>query len=451
MVVLPVLVLIPLMLIILALSGGINSRRRNIATTMERESRYIERYLNEAFGRISALAPQFSRTLSQGLEDRIRKLRGGPAPLGALNGSPAELEKLLDGQIESLLSALGLSGASGVFMILDATANPGGAEYSRPGLYLKNAGPALPSPSAFLLRGFDSLAAAHGLQLRPNWEPEFDVRNMDYYRRPREWYRTWSGPDWSIAEEPGGGTAVFCTVPLIDSDGRFMGIGGFEFGGQQFGSGINPAAGEYPNLFAALADFSARDRIDPGRALFAGKSSVYREPQREGFTVRPGPASAAFEVFAVPGGGEYIGRKEVLAMNRESALPFDGNFAVIVAMPRAEFDRLVLFDGLRLALILAAFLAAGAVFSVALVRRYFAGFPAEQDREPATDFERLGLTSRERQICDLLLHGLTIRQISLELNIAFDTANSHYRKIYRKLGVSSKSELFLKFGGIQAR
>jgi DNA-binding CsgD family transcriptional regulator len=62
------------------------------------------------------------------------------------------------------------------------------------------------------------------------------------------------------------------------------------------------------------------------------------------------------------------------------------------------------------------------------------------------DLAAQGLSRREQEICAMLLEGRTIRQIALELNISFDTANSHYRSIYRKLGVSSKADLFLKFG-----
>jgi DNA-binding CsgD family transcriptional regulator len=60
--------------------------------------------------------------------------------------------------------------------------------------------------------------------------------------------------------------------------------------------------------------------------------------------------------------------------------------------------------------------------------------------------ENLGLTPREKEVCALLLKSLTVRQISGELSLAFNTVNSYYRSLYKKLGIGSKAELFLRFG-----
>jgi len=59
---------------------------------------------------------------------------------------------------------------------------------------------------------------------------------------------------------------------------------------------------------------------------------------------------------------------------------------------------------------------------------------------------KYSLSPREKDVCALLLKGLSVRQISGELGIAFHTANNHYRSLYRKLGISSKGELFFIFG-----
>ncbi len=55
------------------------------------------------------------------------------------------------------------------------------------------------------------------------------------------------------------------------------------------------------------------------------------------------------------------------------------------------------------------------------------------------------LTLREREILDLLLEGLTLRQISGHLGISYDTVHSHYKNIYEKLEVSSRAELLIKY------
>ena len=67
----------------------------------------------------------------------------------------------------------------------------------------------------------------------------------------------------------------------------------------------------------------------------------------------------------------------------------------------------------------------------------------------ADRFEHLGLAPREKEVCALLLKSLTVRQISGELGLAFSTVNGYYRSLYRKLGINSKAELFMRFGAEQ--
>ncbi|MCL1914666.1 MAG: helix-turn-helix transcriptional regulator [Eubacteriaceae bacterium] len=62
-------------------------------------------------------------------------------------------------------------------------------------------------------------------------------------------------------------------------------------------------------------------------------------------------------------------------------------------------------------------------------------------------YEGLGLTPREKEVCTLLLKSLTVRQVSAELGLAFATVNGYYRSLYRKLGINSKAELFMRFAG----
>jgi DNA-binding NarL/FixJ family response regulator len=49
-----------------------------------------------------------------------------------------------------------------------------------------------------------------------------------------------------------------------------------------------------------------------------------------------------------------------------------------------------------------------------------------------------GLTSRERQVLELLSDGHTMRQIATRLGISPRTVETHVAKLYRKLGVSTR-------------
>ncbi|MGD8839147.1 MAG: helix-turn-helix transcriptional regulator [Gammaproteobacteria bacterium] len=63
-------------------------------------------------------------------------------------------------------------------------------------------------------------------------------------------------------------------------------------------------------------------------------------------------------------------------------------------------------------------------------------------------FERFGesaLTPREREVAACILKGHSSKSLAREIDISPETVKIHRRNIYRKLGISSQSELFLKF------
>jgi len=55
------------------------------------------------------------------------------------------------------------------------------------------------------------------------------------------------------------------------------------------------------------------------------------------------------------------------------------------------------------------------------------------------------LSSREREIFDLLLEGVSPKEIASRLNVSYSTVDFHRTKLYSKLGVHSIQELFAKY------
>ena len=68
---------------------------------------------------------------------------------------------------------------------------------------------------------------------------------------------------------------------------------------------------------------------------------------------------------------------------------------------------------------------------------------------PRIDYEGLGFTPREREICELLLTEMPIKNIPGALNMSKSTVNFHTRNIYRKLNIQSRAELFVKLGTLK--
>jgi DNA-binding CsgD family transcriptional regulator len=63
---------------------------------------------------------------------------------------------------------------------------------------------------------------------------------------------------------------------------------------------------------------------------------------------------------------------------------------------------------------------------------------------PITDKKTL-LTSREKEVLDLLLSNHSNREIAEKLFIDYETIRSHRKNIYKKLGVNTIMELAMAF------
>ncbi|MBS2036238.1 response regulator transcription factor [bacterium] len=61
--------------------------------------------------------------------------------------------------------------------------------------------------------------------------------------------------------------------------------------------------------------------------------------------------------------------------------------------------------------------------------------------------EGAGLTAREQKVLELLCEGSSPKDISGELKMSLSTLRTHLRNIYRKMNVSSRTQLMLKVMG----
>jgi len=78
----------------------------------------------------------------------------------------------------------------------------------------------------------------------------------------------------------------------------------------------------------------------------------------------------------------------------------------------------------------------GAPLTPSVARALVSSFSA-----PRSDSGLLGgLTDRESEVLDLLSRGLRYRQIASSMRLSPDTVHTHAKNVYRKLGVSSKTE-----------
>jgi DNA-binding NarL/FixJ family response regulator len=82
--------------------------------------------------------------------------------------------------------------------------------------------------------------------------------------------------------------------------------------------------------------------------------------------------------------------------------------------------------------------AGGSPLSGRVAKRILESFRSLTEQVPAR--EQFDLTAREEEILDKLIAGASYKEIGSDLGISAHTVNSHLRKVYEKLRVSSRSE-----------
>lgn len=78
-----------------------------------------------------------------------------------------------------------------------------------------------------------------------------------------------------------------------------------------------------------------------------------------------------------------------------------------------------------------------------IARKILNYFSKEVSQRPS--IESYNLTKREREILQLLIEGLTYKEIAARCFISMDTVFSHIKKIYAKLKVNSRAEIAARF------
>ena len=176
---------------------------------------------------------------------------------------------------------------------------------------------------------------------------------------------------------------------------------------------------------------------------------------------------------ATPGGGfESLGaREQQVAMliahgmqNKEIAALLGSSPNTVHTQTRRIFDKLGLHGRAQVALLTKEIGLLGrststddpmlASFGALLCRRLSRRFgdhalPAESlsPRPAAPDQGLSALGARERQVADLVIEGLTSREIARRIGTSFHTVRTQTQRVYQKLGVRGRTELAVLLSG----
>jgi DNA-binding NarL/FixJ family response regulator len=91
--------------------------------------------------------------------------------------------------------------------------------------------------------------------------------------------------------------------------------------------------------------------------------------------------------------------------------------------------------------------AGGAVFGAGIASRLLAITPAQMSGMTATSGQH-NLTTRERQVLDLLAEGMSNKQIARSLGISLKTVQNHVSRILDKLQAADRTQAALRARGI---
>lgn len=483
-----VLTLLIFVFIILLLTGsftaGLRETERFYASGLEGVAARVEK----EYGAISASAVGLSGALSQSME---RFLVEEGISVHNLSKSPEVLEELLDREFDRLIVSLEKTGASGAFIVLDATVNDqvGDAEISRAGLYLKNMEPNAvnaTSPNITVLRGFPNIARSRGYSLHAQWDMEFTINQPPYFFRslekateiPRPLSRLyyWS-PAMTMPQT--SEKVMVCSVPLLDSKGNVFGVCGYEVSAMLFKLKFMPDNAIYRRIFSMLA-LADSEALQTDGVLFSGSYDAF------GVTGKANPLVIKERLgqllsYEQQEGIRLVGNHKSIRLYPYDAVFADTQFIVGLLMPREDLDSLLSPLKTRLILLCLLFLVSGIGVAVLISHKYISpitvGLAAigsqdieqiaktnireideiieqikarrsDKDPLPSNLFEDFiakvkRLTPTEKTIFKYYTEGKSNNEILSLMYISRSTFKTHNSHIYNKLGISSRDELLL--------
>lgn len=131
-------------------------------------------------------------------------------------------------------------------------------------------------------------------------------------------------------------------------------------------------------------------------------------------------------------------------------VPVDGDITVVLSLmrrektgifPPAEFAMLKKVEPLVASMVKHYWAGLSPRFDAQLAARGRSRRKSELTTRADTVWRDLNLTSRETAIVELVLQGHSSESIGLKLNISTGTVKVHRRNVYRKLGISSQTQL----------
>lgn len=490
-----VLTMLAGIIVILLVSGTFSAGLSESKKLIRNELLKTAQDISEEYGKLSVQTVEFSKELTLKIEENLTEQN---IPFSELANHPDRIEKLVLDLYERTYYSLQKSHSSGAFLILDTTVNTSleNADYSKAGLYIKNMEPNIVSastPSLTLLRGFSAIGRINSINLHTQWSMEFDISDAEYYTKPIETAKNnrnlpisklyyWSKPLIfpNTSEE-----VMLCTVPLIGTKGEVYGICGFDISSMLFKLSYMPNNEIFTRMFCVLSPHE--DNIfSIHRSMIAGGYPI-KDLSKDALRLWHKDRRNSFSSYGYEDNELYFGYHISTQLYAKGSPYFNDAWVTAVLVPKEDIISSITKLNIILACLLCILMTIGIVISIIFSNRYLqplskgieiiksttvgdaprtnvqevddlinylASYKQELNQRVEKDRHQLQvleqfvertklLTPAERSVFNLSIQGLSPKEIADQMFLSINTIKTHNKRIFVKLGISSREELLL--------
>ncbi len=473
--------LVAALLLILSFTGVFSNSQRKLASTLELQQQNVAERLAQHTDTLTAQGISLSETLTGELTNFLSDAN---LQFADLNNSPDLIAQLEERMYPALYTTLQTSECSGVYMVLDVTANTGidRSESSRAGLYLRYSdlsGVNSANKHVVLFRGSPQIARSKHIEMHNRWNLEFDTGRLDAYAAVTGTpvNRLADGCVWTerMQLKDTWESAVLLCVPIKDNSGEIRGMCGVELSDLYFRLAYTSSHSSYGSTLTVMTPCED-GTINLSDAMIGYSEDVYISS--EGImSVQNGKFYNTYSVE----NEYYLGLHERLSVYTHDGRPL----SVLSLLPESSYTRVAASSRVLWTVGLLAFflisLGVSLYFSKRFVRpitemlssvqqddddcdrrsgiheidelmKFMRERARRNDGDLPPNIEKLfrsftgrvnTLTSTERTILQYYIDGHDINSVAEMAFISVNTVKKHNTNINRKLEVSTREELLL--------
>ena len=393
--------LITVLVVSLLVLGQLKSPRAETKKTLTFQMEAFRTDMASLWRNVSVMGSHLSGDMTAILAEQA-------ADVSSLSGDADGIRALEDAMLEPLCQYVRQADCSGAFVLLNASMREGSG--LRSGLYVQRSNAEHATAGELLLyRGLAGVGKAHGVMPHRKWAQEFDLaafpglaEHLDAASAPVE--RSCRTTEVITLPNTSEQT-ILLTVPMIGEDGTVYGLCGFSVN-QTYFSAHHAQPSGFSSLACVLSgggeelDISGSLLTYPVGGFCAVPDILLEEKSlRGGLTAFVGPDAA------------FVGLSESFRASDWDTEPH----TLTVMIPKEDYDRLLLENGLRTGALLVLLVSFGAVCCLFYTRRYLR--PILQDLDSLKEdsggqmtFDELMPISRKMQAHERTITDLEARR-----------------------------------------